>query len=343
MKTAVDRILAYCSDLRSEAELAGNQLKFDACIRNFQILGESSAKVPKEIQSELSEIPWAEIKGMRNILVHEYFGVSSSVIWATVQKELPELQDALNRAIQRYDQPVHPWRICPPGEVYVRKADVESHLRKGSLVKEHLRRDHCRQINSNPGKDMLATQEARDIAALFFSELRGAPAPHELDYGAKGTEFDSLIRGWTRYWNEIFRPEPLLDADVVKALIATESGFDVNSNRKKRNAAKGLMQLLPATQRYLNGERKELKDHLFLFQGDEIFDPSLNIAAGVRWLFRKRETASARLKRKATWEETVEEYKDYLRRRIKNPRANHTGMKKFRRELERLKAYGAKK
>lgn len=318
-------------------------MKFDACIRNFQILGESSAKVPKEIQSELSEIPWAEIKGMRNILVHEYFGVSSSVIWATVKKELPKLRGALNRAIQRYDQPAHPWRICPPGETYVRKADVDAHLRKGSPVREHLRRDHCRQYSAHPGKDLLSTQEARDIAMLFFDQLRGAPAPHDLDYGTRGTEFDALIRGWTQYWNDVFRPEPLLDANVVKALIATESGFDPNANWKKRNAAKGLMQLLPATQRYLNGERKELKDHFLLFQGEEVFDPSLNIAAGVRWLFRKRETASARLKRLATWEEAVEEYKDYLRRRLKNPRANHTGMLKFRRELERLKAHGENK
>lgn len=70
---------------------------------------------------------------------------------------------------------------------------------------------------------------------------------------------------------------------------------------------------------------------------DEVFEPELNIAAGVRWLFRKRETASARLKRQATWEEAIAEYKDYLHRKLKNPKASQKGMDVFHKYLKRLK------
>lgn len=59
-------------------------------------------------------------------------------------------------------------------------------------------------------------------------------------------------------------------------------------------------------------------------------------AAGVRWLHRKRDTASSRLKREATWEEAVSEYKDYLRRKLKNPKIKTKGMDDFKAYLKRL-------
>jgi hypothetical protein len=142
----------------------------------------------------------------------------------------------------------------------------------------------------------------------------------------------------SQYWNEVLSPDTPLDPDTVKALIASESSFDANAGRGKRSTAKGLMQLLPTTIRYLNGNREELDDHILEFQDTESLDPSVNICAGVRWLFRKRETASARLKRTANWDESVEEYKDYLRRRLKNPKGNFKGMNTFREHLTNLRS-----
>lgn len=77
------------------------------------------------------------------------------------------------------------------------------------------------------------------------------------------------------------------------------------------------MQLMGSTHQYFGGSKNELHDHLLRVSTKELVDPSCNISAGVRWLFRKKETASALLKRHASWEETVEDYKALLSKRLK--------------------------
>ncbi len=122
-------------------------------------------------------------------------------------------------------------------------------------------------------------------------------------------------RGWTKYWNEIFQPSDPLDPDLVKALIATESSFRTNKKvraGKRAGLARGLMQVTDWTLRTLKEEDGELRDHLVDLNQQDMTDPTANIAAGIRWLFRKRETASAKLKRQATWEEATADYKGYL-------------------------------
>lgn len=333
MHESIKKIRSYCSGVDSETTLFKNPEKFDACIRNFQVLGDADTRIPAAIRKQIPGVPWREIAAMRNILVHEYFGASPSIIWKTITNDLPVLEQALEQAIAKFNEPVHPWKICPPGEHYVRKATVGEHLREGSPVKTHLRREHCRQSETTT-QSVITVFEAKDMGELFPE-----PSPHlnnDLGFGKRGSEFDRLINGWTEYWNQVLKPNPPLDARVVKALIASESSFKPNSGKKKKNTARGLMQLMPLTLRALNGAKDELKDHLFEFESDEIFDPSLNIASGIRWLFRKRELAGRRLKREASWEEAVSEYKDYLRRALKNPHHPQKGMHDFRRFLRLL-------
>jgi uncharacterized protein with HEPN domain len=69
----------------------------DAVIRNCEIIGEAATNVPDEIQRKYLEIPWAKMKGIRNILIHEYFGVDIEVIWETIQKDLGPLKQQLEK------------------------------------------------------------------------------------------------------------------------------------------------------------------------------------------------------------------------------------------------------
>lgn len=335
MQEASEKIIRYCSSLKSASDLANDQKTFDACIRNFQILGDAAKKVPKSIQEEFSTIPWKNIKGMRDVVVHEYFGTDSKVIWQTVEKHLPKLADNLKQINERIIAPSHPWKICSPGETYVTGSDVDTHLRSGYQVKNHLRSQHCR-TNRSSSKNILSHGEVQAISRLFFNKLIHMPKPIDLGF-KNGNSYDIFIAGWVQYWNEVLQPTQTLDVDLIKALIASESSFNAKSNIGKRSAAKGLMQILPSTLRYLRGDKNELKDNFFEFTDIEVFDPNLNIAAGVRWLFRKRETASARLKREATWEESVSEYKDYLHRSLKNPKVRQKGMEDFKRYFNQLK------
>ena len=122
---------------------------------------------------------------------------------------------------------------------------------------------------------------------------------------------DHLIAGWTQYWNEVFNPKQPLDPNLVKALIASESSFNPSAlaNKKNSNSARGLTQLTNETRKLLGSDSKELKDHFIDVTKKELLDPSINICAGVRWLFRKKEIATGKLKREATWDEAVYEFK----------------------------------
>lgn len=335
MGDALETIREYCKNFSSAEEFKRDRKTLDACLRNFQVLGDAAKNLPTQIQKELHNIPWNRIKGMRNILVHEYFGINSDIIWKTIDKDIPQLIKIVNEIRTRLEKPGHAWRICPPGEIFVKAASVQTHHRENSLVREHLRREHCREMQHTT-KDVLSKSEIHQIADLFFEKARVIGAS-DLAFGIKGTKFDYMIEGWVQYWNEVFKIKPDLDPRIVKALIASESSFNENAGKSKRSSAKGLMQLMPSTIRYLNGDRNELKDYIFEFDHDESFDPNVNIAAGVRWLFRKKELASNRLRRESTWEEAIEEYKDYLRRRIANPKGKFKGMETFKTFLTQLK------
>lgn len=84
------------------------------------------------------------------------------------------------------------------------------------------------------------------------------------------------------------------------------------------------------TDQYLEDSNKELRDYFVSVSTDELIDASCNICAGVRWLFRKKQTASNLLKREATWEETIEDYKAILEKRIHGKPYNPKPMEDFR-------------
>jgi len=64
----------------------------DAVIRNLEIIGEAATHLPDSIQEKYHEVPWFQIKGMRNLLIHEYFGVDVDVLWQTIKEDLPRLK-----------------------------------------------------------------------------------------------------------------------------------------------------------------------------------------------------------------------------------------------------------
>jgi uncharacterized protein with HEPN domain len=77
------------------SEFRKNSLVIDAVIRNFEIIGESSVHVPLAFQKENPTLPWKQMKAIRNVLIHEYFGVDVGTVWQTVLMRLPELKQQL--------------------------------------------------------------------------------------------------------------------------------------------------------------------------------------------------------------------------------------------------------
>lgn len=81
---SMQKILTYTEGMDDE-EFAENSLVFDAVIRNFEIIGEAAKNIPDDIKSQYPDIPWSDMVGMRNILIHGYFGVDDSIVWNTIE------------------------------------------------------------------------------------------------------------------------------------------------------------------------------------------------------------------------------------------------------------------
>ncbi len=72
----------------------------DAVIRNLEIIGEAAGYIPLEIQEKYPELAWLEMRGMRNIMAHEYFGVSLPIIWRAIEQDLSPLENGLNNLLK---------------------------------------------------------------------------------------------------------------------------------------------------------------------------------------------------------------------------------------------------
>ena len=312
---AIARIKSFTQGLTEESFLK-DEKTIDAVIRNFSVIGEAASKLSVKFRKESPRIPWDKMIGMRNFVVHEYFGVSPHLLWATIQKDLPKLEIllepllALNQTTS--DQSKNKWRPCPPGKHW-RKAHFQPTYahKDGTVVEGHHVSEGC---CDNPSKkDQIYSDELNKIATEHFSQLKGPPSANSLDFN-DGNKYDEFIRGLTQFWNDVLKPKEPLDANLVKALIASESSFNLNP-KVGRNKAHGLMQVTDDSLKILGDKNGELKNHLVHIDQKDILDPNLNIAAGVRWLFQKKHLAISTLKREATWEEAAFNYKGILNKK----------------------------
>jgi len=82
------------------AEFVADRKTILAVVQALQIIGEAAKRVPRFIRLRHPDLPWREMVGMRDILIHEYFAVNLQVVWKTVQEDLPLLQRTLLRIIE---------------------------------------------------------------------------------------------------------------------------------------------------------------------------------------------------------------------------------------------------
>ncbi|MCB9205436.1 MAG: DUF86 domain-containing protein [Flavobacteriales bacterium] len=94
MLEAAKKIRAYTAGFMFEAFLADDRT-IDAVVRNFEIIGEAANRVDPDFQSENPQIEWAKLRGFRNRLIHEYFGVDHEIVWQIIETELLELIEEL--------------------------------------------------------------------------------------------------------------------------------------------------------------------------------------------------------------------------------------------------------
>jgi uncharacterized protein with HEPN domain len=87
---AARKVIQYTTGVRGE-EFDRNELMQDAAMRQLGIIGEAARKISQEFRNAHSEIPWSEMIGMRNRLIHEYSRINLQKVWDTVQNDVPRL------------------------------------------------------------------------------------------------------------------------------------------------------------------------------------------------------------------------------------------------------------
>ncbi len=94
IRTAIAEILAYTKDANLKEFKTNSMLRF-ATVKQIEIIGEAAKHISQETITRYPDIPWEQISGLRNILVHEYFGIDAALIWQIVQTDIPDLKNKL--------------------------------------------------------------------------------------------------------------------------------------------------------------------------------------------------------------------------------------------------------
>ncbi len=102
MLEAIGKIERYTEGLGYE-QFRKDDKTIDAVITNFTIIGEAAKKIPAKIRKYHPEIPWKEMAGMRDKLVHEYFGIRLDVVWETIMVRLPQLKPLIKELLEELD------------------------------------------------------------------------------------------------------------------------------------------------------------------------------------------------------------------------------------------------
>ena len=81
--------------------LAGDRRTSDAVVRNLEIVGEAVKKLPAQVKRDHPEVEWKKIAGLRDILVHDYFGIDMDIVWDVVQNKLPVFAEQVQRILDK--------------------------------------------------------------------------------------------------------------------------------------------------------------------------------------------------------------------------------------------------
>ena len=102
-KVSVDDILEAIAKIKrftvgfDSKTFSDDEKTFDAVIRNLEVIGEAVKKIPEEIRTQYPTVEWKKIAGVRDILIHEYFGIDAEIVWDIIENKLPILESHVSQ------------------------------------------------------------------------------------------------------------------------------------------------------------------------------------------------------------------------------------------------------
>jgi uncharacterized protein with HEPN domain len=95
---AICRVETYLNNV-TKAEFSSNNMMQDAVVRQIEIIGEASRQISEDLQARHPELPWFEMRGIRNKIVHDYLEINQDIIWDTTQNDLPSLKPMIEKLL----------------------------------------------------------------------------------------------------------------------------------------------------------------------------------------------------------------------------------------------------
>jgi uncharacterized protein with HEPN domain len=99
---AARKVLEYTEGL-SNAQFFADRKTVEAVVWNLQIIGEAAKNAPEEIRSRYPDLPWRDMSGLQDIIVHQYFGIKIDVIWKIIQNDLPGLEERIRSILEQQE------------------------------------------------------------------------------------------------------------------------------------------------------------------------------------------------------------------------------------------------
>lgn len=98
---SIERIKKYTKDKTLE-EFLNSYEKQDAIMKRLEVIGEAVKNIPQEIRKEYPKIPWRDMAGIRDVLIHEYFGVNMKRVWDAAKNDIPKLKKQILELLEKF-------------------------------------------------------------------------------------------------------------------------------------------------------------------------------------------------------------------------------------------------
>jgi uncharacterized protein with HEPN domain len=100
---SIRRIRIYVEGI-DQGGLGADELRLDAVVRNLEVIGEAVKRLPEDLRTRESGVEWNKIAGLRDILIHHYFGIDIAIIWDVVETKIPDFERQIRIILERLEK-----------------------------------------------------------------------------------------------------------------------------------------------------------------------------------------------------------------------------------------------